>query len=149
MVRQPIDCAICGDRVRGGVRPFSLRYGVAIWLCADHASADFQRQDEGRAFVEALERVWEANGCLTAARRRALESHVRVFRAERVRPRPGSYTWASLRAEAERLFAAGEPPRPTIDRLRDAVASAGPRPPSVRTMMRWHGERRWLAAEDP
>ena len=47
--------------------------------------------------------------------------------------------------EAERLFAAGEPPRSTIDVLRRAVSVEGARPPSVRTMMRWHSERRWLS----
>jgi hypothetical protein len=138
-------CAICSDRTRGGARPISLGYGVTIWLCPQHASPEFQRWHEGRVFVQALERVWEADGCLTAARRKALDGHLRALREIATRPRPGSYTWAALRAEAERLFAAGEPPRPTIDRLREAVAAEGPRPPSVRSMMRWYGERRWLA----
>jgi hypothetical protein len=45
---------------------------------------------------------------------------------------------------AEDEFAEGGPPMPTITRLR-ALFSDGPAaPPSVRTMRRWHRERRWL-----
>ena len=139
------DCAICGYRTLGAARPLALGYGVSIWLCAEHGSAEFQRLYGGRAFVEALERVWAANGCLTAARRRALAAHTHALRPiEAARRRPGSYTWAGLRREAERRFAAGEPPRPAIDGLRDLVAGSGANPPSVRTMMRWYAERRWL-----
>ena len=146
MAPPTIDCAICADRTQGGTRSLYLGYGITIALCAGHASPDFQRRDEGRAFVGALERVWAANGCLTAARSKALQAHARALRPTEARSRPGSYTWAGLRNEAERLFAAGEPARPTIDLLRRAVSVEGARPPSVRTMMRWHSERRWLAA---
>lgn len=139
------DCAICATRTVGETRALALGYGVSIWLCAEHVSEPFQRLHEGRAFADALERVWAANGCRTAARTRALAAHLHALRrAESVRPRPGSYTWASLRREAERVFAAGEPPRPAIDRLRELVAGSGASPPSVRTMMRWYAERRWL-----
>jgi hypothetical protein len=146
MARPTIDCAICADRTQGATRPLCLGYGITIALCAGHASPGFQRRDEGRAFVRALERVWTANGCLTVARSKALEAHARALRPTEARLRPGSYTWAGLREEAERLFAAGEPARPTIDHLRRAVSVEGARPPSVRTMMRWHSERRWLTA---
>ena len=145
MSRPMIDCAICADRTQGATRPLSLGYSVTIALCAAHASLEFQRREEGRAFVRALARVWAANGCLTAARSKALAAHAGALRPTEARPRPGSYTWAGLRNEAERLFAAGEPARPTIDRLRRAVSVEGARPPSVRTMMRWHSERRWLS----
>jgi len=141
----PFDCAICGYRTFGATRTLALGYGVSIWVCAEHGSVEFQRVNGGRVFVDAFERIWEANGCLTAARRRALDAHLQALRpVETVRPRPRSYTWASLRNEAERLFAAGEPARPTIELLRRAVSVEGARPPSVRTMMRWYSERRWL-----
>jgi hypothetical protein len=54
-----------------------------------------------------------------------------------VRPTPGSDTWAVLRREAERRFAAGEPSRPAIDELQELAAGSGANPPSRRTMMRW------------
>ena len=143
------DCAICATGTLGDTRALALGYGVSIWLCAECASEPFQRLHEGRAFTEALVRVWAANGCLTAARMRALAAHRHALqRADGVRPRPGSYTWASLRREAERRFASGEQPRPAIDRLRELVAGSGANPPSVRTMMRWHAERRWLTTVD-
>ncbi len=140
------DCAICAGRTFGVTQPLALGYGVTIWVCEEHGSPEFQRLHDGRELVRALERIWAANGCLTAARSKALHAHARALRPTEARSRPGSYTWASLRDEAERLFAAGEPARPTIDLLRRAVSVEGARPPSVRTMMRWHSERRWLAA---
>ena len=42
--------------------------GVAVWLCEGHASSEFQRRRSGRDFVLTLSRLWQANGCLTAAR---------------------------------------------------------------------------------
>ena len=141
------DCALCGCRPLGGTKPLALGYGVVIWVCAEHGSPDLQRLRGGRDFVDALERVWAANGCLTAARRRALDAHMKALRpSDAIRPRPGSYTWAILRAEAERRFAAGEPPRAVIDELQELVAGQGANPPSLRTMMRWHAERRWLTS---
>jgi hypothetical protein len=143
------DCAICAGRTLGATRPLALGYGVTIWVCEEHGSPEFQRLHDGRELVRTLERIWAANGCLTAARSKALQAHARALRPTEARSRPGSYTWAGLRNEAERLFAAGEPARPTIDRLRRAISVEGARPPSVRTMMRWHSERRWLAAAQP
>jgi hypothetical protein len=140
------DCAICAGLTSGVTQPLALGYGVTIWVCEEHGSSEFQRLHDGREFVRTLERIWAANGCLTAARSKALQAHARALRRTEARSRPGSYTWAGLRHEAERMFAAGEPARPTIDLLRRAVSVEGGRPPSVRTMMRWHSERRWLAA---
>ena len=141
------DCAICGERTLGETRPLALGYGVAVWVCAEHASPDFQRLRRGRDFAEALERIWAANGCLTTSRRRALDAHLRALApGEPARLRPGSHAWVDLRREAERRFAAGEPPRRVIDDLRELVAGYGPTPPSVRTMTRWYAERRWLTS---
>ena len=126
-----------------------MGYGVVVWVCAEHGSPDFQRLHRGRPFADALERIWAANGCLTAARRRALDAHLLALRPrDALRPRPGSYTWAALRQEAERCFAAGEQPRPVIERLQELVAGSGANPPSLRTMMRWYAERRWLRTAD-
>jgi hypothetical protein len=139
------DCAICGPRTLGETRPLALGYGVGVWVCGEHGSPDFQRLHRGRDFVAAFERIWAANGCLTASRRRALDAHLQALRPRAgTRPRPGSHAWVSLRREAERRFAAGELPRPVIDELRELVAGYGANPPSERTMMRWFSERRWL-----
>ena len=112
-------------------------------------SPDLQRLRRGRDFADALERIWVANGCLTSARRRALDAHMKALQpSEAIRPRPGSHAWIALRVEAERRFAAGEPPRHVIDELRELVAGRGPNPPSERTMRRWYAERRWLTTVD-
>jgi hypothetical protein len=141
------DCAICGDRTLGETRPLALGYGVAVWVCAAHGSPEFQRLHRGRDFVEAFERIWAANGCLTQSRRRALDAHLRALAPQAAaRPRPGSHAWVRLRREAERRFAAGEPPRQVIDELRELAAGHGANPPSERTMWRWHSERRWLTS---
>jgi hypothetical protein len=139
------DCAICGPRTLGETRQLALGYGVCVWVCAEHGSPDFQRLHQGRDFAAAFERIWAANGCLTAGRRRALAGHLRALAPEAARPRPGSHSWVTLRREAERRFAAGELPRQVIGELRELVAGYGANPPSVRTMMRWYAERRWLA----
>lgn len=148
MDRPAFDCALCGDRTMGDTRLLALGYGVAVWVCAEHGSPNFQRRRRGRDFAEAFERVWAANGCLTTARARALDSHLHALQPRALKRPPGSYAWVRLRHEAERLFAAGEPPRPTIDRLQELVAGQGANPPSERTMMRWYAERRWLANSD-
>jgi hypothetical protein len=138
-------CAICADRTRGRTVELRLTHGVAVWLCEGHACPEFQCRRGGRDFAVTLERLWEAHGCLTAARRRALAAHGRAFADPPAAPRPGSYTWRDLRRGAEAEFALGGPPRATIDRVRAAYAHSLPSPPSVRTMMRWHHERRRLA----
>jgi hypothetical protein len=142
-----VDCALCKYRPFGGTRPLALGYGVVIWVCAEHGSPDFQRLRGGRDFVDELARVWAANGCLTAARTRALDAHVKALRpSDAIRPRPGSYTWAIVRQEAERRFAAGESPQAVIGEVQQLVSGRGANPPSLRTMMRWYAERRWLTS---
>jgi hypothetical protein len=44
--KQPV-CAICLDRTRGRTTRLDLGHGVHVWLCAPHASLEFQthRQD--------------------------------------------------------------------------------------------------------
>jgi hypothetical protein len=137
-------CAICADRTRGRTRLVRLSYGVSVMLCEAHASVEFQRQRSGRDFVVTLQRLWEAHGCLTKARGRALDAHLRALARRPARARPGSYAWPRLRREAESLFAAGAHPQRVIARLRARHAANPAHPPSVRSMRRWHSERRWL-----
>jgi hypothetical protein len=144
-VKRPV-CAICGDRTRGRTVELRLTHGVRVWLCDAHASPEFQCRRGGRDFVVTLDRLWQAHGCLTAARRRALDAHLATLAGRRLRVQPGSYTWADVRRRAEAEFALGGPPQTTIERLRAAYADGPAVPPSVRTMLRWHRERRWLSA---
>jgi hypothetical protein len=86
---------------------------------------------------------------MTAARSKALAAHLRALSGREARPRPGSYSWPTLREEAERRFARGRSPGPTIAELRARHADGVARPPSVRTMRRWWSDRRWLQARPP
>jgi hypothetical protein len=145
-------CALCADRTRGRTIRLRLTHGITVWLCEAHASPEFQLRRDGCELAEALARVWQASGCLTATRRRALAAHVALVSRDlaATRPRPGSYAWPELRARAEMEWARGAPPLPTIRRLRREVAGGPVTPPSERTMQRWHRERRWelSAAEE-
>jgi hypothetical protein len=142
--KQPV-CAICVERTRGRTRPVELGYGVFVHLCAGHASTEFQTQRGGRDFVLTLQRLWQAHGCLTVARSRALRRHLAACSGAAARPRPGSYAWPRLRREAEAEFAVGRPVGAVIAALRRLHAAGAANPPSARTMRRWNAERRWLA----
>jgi hypothetical protein len=142
-VKRPV-CAICVDRTRGLTVSVRLTHGVTVWLCEAHASPEFQVRRSGRDFVLTLQRLWGAHGCLTAARSRALSAHLAAMAERSGSPKPGSYSWAELRRQAESEFAEGGPPMPTITRLRARYSGGSAAPPSVRTMRRWHRERRWL-----
>jgi hypothetical protein len=141
-VKQPV-CAICVDRTRGKTAVVKLPYGVTVSLCAGHASAEFLTKRSGRDFVVTMMRVWQANGCLTAARHKALDAHLAALAGPPPRQRPGSYAWPAVRAAAERLFATGIRPDAVAQRIRRREFGLA-RPPSVRTVVRWHSERRWL-----
>ena len=137
-------CALCTVRTRGRTIRLRLTHGITVWLCERHASAEFQLRRGGRDLAEALERVWQASGCLTAVRRRALAAHVALASRDPARRlRPGSYAWPELRLRAEAEWARGGPPLPTIRRLRRELAGGPVTPPSERTMQRWYRERRW------
>ena len=92
-----------------------------MWLCAAHASPEFQCRRNGRDFVVTLQRLWQAHGCLTAARARALAAHLDALAGPPPARRPGSYAWPDLRRRAEAEFALGGPPLATIARLRRVV----------------------------
>jgi len=145
-----IPCCICIERTRGRTQKLVLGYGVEIWLCKAHASTEFQRQRNGRDFERTLMGVWQANGCWNIARQKALRAFA-AARAEnkRARHRPGSYAWADLRRRAERACALGAAPDPIHARIMQQYRDCPARPPSRRTLVRWHAERRWLAAPAP
>jgi hypothetical protein len=142
-------CVICLDRTRGPARRVHLAFGVDVHLCAEHASPAFQTMRMGRDFVLTLQRVWSAGDALTKRRSRALDAHLAAVRGPQPppsRPRPGSYAWPMLRDEAERRQAAGEAIPGIVAALRTRSAPGISRAPSVRTIRRWLGEQRWLAA---
>jgi hypothetical protein len=142
-------CAICVERTRGKTELVRLGYGVTVWLCQAHASTRFQRQRSGRDFVLTPQRLWHAHGCLTAARRKALDAHLAALQGRAARPRPGSYAWPALRRQAEERFARGAHPLQIADQIRREYAACPALPPSRRSLQRWHAERRWLAAASP
>jgi hypothetical protein len=150
-VKMPI-CAICLDRTRGRTQVRELTHGVRLSLCEGHHSVEFMRSNAGRDFAVTLLRIWRAQGCLTRARSRALDAHLRAVRAlgTRVtRPRPGSYAWPRLRREAEERFARGDSVIATITRLREQHALDHAKVPSIRTMRRWFSQGRWLRLSRP
>src|SRR5206468_4917537 len=146
--KQPV-CAICVDRTRGKTQRVTLTHGVEVWLCGPHASAGFQRQRSGRDFVRTLSGIWQANGCLTAARHRALAAHLASLADRPARPMPGSYSWPQLRGRLEEVYATGTRPADVADSVHERYAACPARPPSRRTLERWHAQRRWLASEPP
>jgi len=140
-------CAVCGGDRR--VTGFHLTHGVVVQLCQPHRNLRYLSRRGGRDLTEHLERVWRAHGMANATRMRALAAHRRRYGSRPpVGHRPGSYSWPALRQEAERRFAAAEPPDVVIVDLRqrhiDDVASA----PSVQTMRRWFREARWVDDAD-
>jgi hypothetical protein len=140
--KQPV-CAICVDRTRGKTVKVEFGYGVVVWLCAGHASVDFLAARGGRDAVLTLMRVWQAHGCYTVARQRALDAHLAALRGPRPRRRAGSYAWPAVRLRAEQLFASGVALASVTQRVADADYGVGT-PPSPRTVRRWHADRRWL-----
>jgi len=144
-VKSPI-CAICLDRTQGRTLERQLTHGVKIWLCEGHHSVAFMRANAGRDFAVTLSRIWGAHGCLTRARSRALDVHLRAVRAAGCasRPLPGSYAWPRLRREAEERFARGDGVLGTIAELRSRHALDHATVPSLRTMRRWFAQCRWL-----
>jgi hypothetical protein len=146
-LKQPV-CAICLDRTRGKTQTVDYGYGVIISLCQGHASPEFQRQRRGRDLVLTLMRLWQANGCLTTNRHKALDAHLNRLKHRPAKPLAGSYAWPKLRRRAEAAFAQGAHHATIIaslDKLPDTYAER----PSARTIRRWRTERRWLNSRPP
>jgi hypothetical protein len=139
-------CLICLDRTLGETFACRLGHGITVWLCERHNAVEFHRHNGGREFAGVLALSWQANGCLTRSRLRALDSHLRavdaLHRPATPRRRPGSYAWANLRREAEEAFADGHDVLETITRLRERHAHDHAQVPSVATMRRWYAECR-------
>jgi hypothetical protein len=114
-----------------------------VWLCAEHGSAEFQRQRAGRDFYLTLYGIWRANGCFTAARRRALDAHMRRLSERPQRSRPGSYAWPELRQTAEAAFRQGRTALAVASFHQTRLAGGEARAPSLRTFHRWKAQRRW------
>jgi len=147
-----VACCICVERTRGKTQKVTLGYGVEIWLCAGHASPEFQRQRNGRDFELTLMHLWQAHGCWTLARKKALAAFTAALQASKhptPRHRPGSYSWPDLRRRTEHAFAQGAAPDWVHTRVATHYATCPARPPSRRTLQRWHAERRWLAVAPP
>jgi hypothetical protein len=142
-LKRPV-CAICVDRTRGRTEEIRLGYRVAVWLCPGHAAQAFQTKRGGRDFVRSLMGVWQANGCMTAARHRALDAHLNQLRTRPPRNRPGSYAWPELRRRLEVRCATGAPPLDPANPPHHACQACTAHAPSRRTLQRWHAERRWL-----
>jgi hypothetical protein len=145
--KQPV-CAICVDRTRGRTQRVSFGYGVEVWLCEGHASTDFLTQRSGRDLVVTLMGIWRANGCLTAARHKALDAHLDALKARPARKRPGSYAWPTVRVRAEHLWRAGQT-RDGVQRRILEATYVNACPPSRRTVQRWHADRRWALTGGP
>jgi hypothetical protein len=138
-------CAICEGPGQGERALFHMTGGVRVWLCEAHRSPEFLTRRAGRDLAASLLRAWRSLDCLDARRSAAVSTHLRRVGEARRRPRrPGSYSWPSLRAEAERRFAAGESPRDVIADLRKQQPGERALVPSLRTMQRWFADGRWL-----
>ena len=138
-------CAICMGPGSGKRSRLHLPFGLSVWLCAEHRDPEFLNRRAGRDLVVSLSGVWDAAGCMSASRQRALRAHLaRVAPPPSSASRPGSYSWPALRTEAEERFARGEAPSLVIRELRARHAPDAATVPSVRTMQRWFSEGRWL-----
>jgi hypothetical protein len=125
-----------------------MTHGITIWLCDRHRSEEYMRRRSGREFVERLAAAWAAAGMLTIRRQDALHAHLRRMQvAPTERDQPGSYSWPQLRREAERRYAAGEPPGQVIHELRQNYRDGPAMVPSIRTMRRWFTQARWLTTQ--
>jgi hypothetical protein len=91
--------------------------------------------------------VWKANDCLTIARDRALTAHLDRLKGMQppARRRPGSYSWPDLRQWLEERYAAGASPAQLAPAVHARYADCPAKPPSRRTIQRWHSQHRWLA----
>ena len=138
-------CAICGHRGRSDRVAHYLTRGLVVWLCHAHRTTAFLARCSGREFTERLSAVWAASGVLTVRRQEALEAHLHAVQQATIgSQKPGSYSWPQLRREAERRFAAGEPPALVITELRQNHRDGPAMVPSIRTMRRWFTQARWL-----
>jgi hypothetical protein len=143
-------CALCRSPRPGRRVLWPLTHGIVIWLCDHHGSAEFRNRRGGRELAERLSELWARAGCLTRRRAAAIRAYVLQREgAPGMRDKPGSYSWPTLRREAEERFAAGHHPRAVITELRNRYVHNDALPPSARTMRRWFAEARWIEPQPP
>jgi hypothetical protein len=135
-------CAICVDRTRGRSEEVRLGYRVTVWLCPGHASHAFQTKRGGRDFVRTLMGVWQANGCMTQARHRALDAHLKPAARPPIPAQVRKLRWPELRRRLEARYAQGGPP---LDPAHHQCQTCTAHTPSRPTLQRRHAQRRWLS----
>ena len=86
--------------------------GVSVWPARPTGAGSSLTRRAGRDLAASLMRAWEAAGCFTRRRGRALDAHRARLTGPPGRARPSSYAWPELRREAERRVASGEAPAP-------------------------------------
>lgn len=142
-LKQPV-CAICVDRTRGRTRKVTLTNRVSVHLCEAHADRSFQTRRSGRLRAHVDGSV-ESERLPDPRRSRALDAHLANLSGRSARPRPGSYTWPELRRDLEAGYAGGATPAELHPPVHARLEPFPARPPSRRTLQRWHAEHRWLA----
>jgi hypothetical protein len=143
-------CLICAGPGEGPRAQLHMTHGVTVWLCEGHRTPAFLIRRAGRDLAASLGALWSGAGCFTAPPAQgARRSPAAGAPAAGGCARPGSYAWPELRREAERRFAAGEPPARVIGELRDRYRQAPARLPPIRTMRRRFNDGRWLPRGRP
>ena len=141
-------CVACFPGSRAGQR-IPLPYGVSLVLCSQHRDPRFVASRSGRDFLAAIGELYSGLGHhRPPLRRGALRRFVQQCTNpdQPKRHRPGSYSHAKRRQDAEAVWARGG----TFEQgLAAALANPPPglygvRLPDIRTIRRWWHERRWL-----
>ncbi len=136
-------CAVCASQ--STVRTFFLTHGITVPLCRHHRSGGHLRKNDGTTFVKQLRAYWTNRyGSIGVQREQAAQTHLLRIRGTLASDGPGSYSWARVRYEAERRFAAGDNPNDVIAHLRARNRGGNADVPATRTMRRWFFEGRWL-----
>ena len=135
---------ICMGPGEGERAQLHLPGGVSVWLCAAHRSAGFHPAG-GEGSGVSLMGAWEAAGCMTRARHRALDAH--RARWPGLRPGGGPARTPGRGSGARRSGGSRRGEAPAAgDRGAPRPAPRGPadgRPRGARSL-RWFREGRWL-----
>lgn len=141
-------CICCFPQSRAG-QVVPLRYGVQLVLCEQHRDPTWISAASGRFFLASVAETFKSLGLTGQRYVKALRSFVDDALGARhssPRPRPGSYTWPSLRARLEEVWRGGgsyhDGERELVDALR--VKGDDWPMPSPHTVRRWWREKRWL-----
>ena len=140
-------CVACFPGSRAGQR-IPLAYGVTLVLCGQHRDPRFVASRSGRDFLAAVGELYSGLGISARRYGEALRAFVRQCTnpPRPKRHRPGSYSHAKRRQDAEAIWAAGgtfEAGLAVRWPTRRPPSTAPPHP-SNRTVRRWWLHRRWL-----